>query len=305
VLTAELDRFAQMQQTRFERRMQISQLIPPPPMIDLELVSEFKKRIIFSLLIINSSILIFSGWFGYILAGKTLNPIQTMVEDQKRFISDASHELRTPITAMKTTLEVALRDKSISLAEAKEIINQNLEDVNKLQHLSDSLLQLSDFQHQPPLKTELIQVSTLISEAVEKIQPLAKLKKIAIKTKTVKATINGDQQSLQNVLVILLDNAVKYSAAQSKIDIQTLKQSGQLIIKVIDTGEGIKAKDLPHIFDRFYRADAARSKHHGQGYGLGLAIAQRIIASHHGSIEVASKFGQGSIFTIKLPLKTS
>src|SRR5574340_425624 len=115
VLTAELDRFAQLQQTRIERSFENTQFMPSIPMIDLELVAEFKKRIILSLLFINCSILLFSGWFGFILAGKTLQPIQDMVEDQKRFISDASHELRTPITALKTMLEVGLRDKKMSL----------------------------------------------------------------------------------------------------------------------------------------------------------------------------------------------
>lgn len=304
VLTAELDRFAKLQQTRIERRLQASQLMPPPPMIDLELVVEFKSRIIVSLFIINSSILIFSGCFGYILAGKTLQPIQNMVDDQKRFISDASHELRTPLTALKTTMEVSLRDHGLSLSEAKELISQNLEDVNKLQQLSDALLKLSELQqHQSRTIMESIQVVPLIKEAVAKVKPLAKLKKITIETYVDVVQLTGDRQALQSVLVILLDNAIKYSSRQSRIKITARAQNSLILISIADQGEGIHPQDLPHIFDRFYRADAARNKHNGDGYGLGLAIAQRIMASHNGIIEVTSQLGQGSVFTIKLPLK--
>ncbi len=299
VLTAELNRFTRMQQTRIELRWQNTQIFPPPLVIDEELIIEFRKRIIFSLLFINASILIFSGLLSYMLAGKTLQPIQIMMEDQKRFISDASHELRTPITALKTTLEVAQRDKRMTLANAKQLIAENLEDVDRLQQLSDALLELSKFQqHHHQLQSE-IQISQLVKTAVKKIQPLAKQKQLTIKTKIDPVTVIGDEPSLQSLLTILLDNAIKYSQAKGTVEINASRRKDLVVIEVIDHGIGIAKKDLQHIFDRFFRADIARSTQKANGYGLGLAIAKKIAEAHRGTIEVSSQLGKGSTFTVK------
>src|SRR3990167_5772072 len=143
VLTAELDRFSHMQRLRIESRVRS---IQPRIFVDPDLAEETKQRLIVFLLIINSGILFVSGILAYFLAGKTLRPIKEMVDEQNRFISDASHELRTPLTSIKTAMEVSLRDKNLTLKDSKKLIGESIDEVNKLQLLSDELLQLAQYQ---------------------------------------------------------------------------------------------------------------------------------------------------------------
>lgn len=301
-LTYELDRLSRLQRFRVERRL----FITPVPVIDPELVAEAKRRVIFTLGFINLGILAVSGATGYFLASQTLKPIQDMVDEQNRFISDASHELRTPLTALKSAMEVFLRGKYPKVAEAKVLISESLDDVNKLQSLSESLMQLAQFQ-KPIDRTrfELLSLSEILSESVKKISPIAAKKNITISTTGSDYRIKGDKYSLTDLFVILLDNAVKYSSKDTAINLTTKKSDNSVKISVIDQGIGITGADLPHIFDRFYRADTARSKTDSKGFGLGLSIAQKIVTTHSGSISVTSKPGSGSTFVVKLPLPTS
>lgn len=306
VLSDEIERFEQTQRFRIERRIQESQ--PPDhrlqiPMINPELLEEYKHRILIELIVINLGILFISGGLGYVLAGKTLQPIKDMVEEQNRFISDASHELRTPLTSLKTAMEVYLRNKSPNLQEAKNLISENVIEVNKLQTLSEELLQLTQYQKSNNnLKFETFFLSEIIKESKHQMAAVAKQKLIKIKNNIEDHKIEGNKYGLTNLLVILLDNAIKYSPIKSTITIQSKKTDGSIIIQVIDEGIGISEKDLPHIFDRFYRADTARSKSKIDGYGLGLSIAKKIIQVHSGSIKVDSKVNKGTTFTIRLPL---
>lgn len=308
-LSTEVERFSRMQRNRIENRLRNSAVIPfdemttpPPPAIDdHELVEYIKHRIIIVLAFINSSIFLISGLLGYMLAGRTLQPIQEMMDEQNRFISDASHELRTPLTALKSTLEVNLRDKDLTLEAAKSILKESIQDVDTLQSLSDSLLTLAQYQRPGSKKPfEKIQVTPLLAEAVKQVSPLAKKKRIAIHLQSDTGTVSGIRYSLLDLFVILLDNAVKYSKQNGTIHIHTERKDKHTVITIKDTGVGIAQKDIPHIFDRFYRADSARTKNSKDGYGLGLAIAKKIITTHHGDIRVTSKAGAGSAFTVTL-----
>ena len=136
---------------------------------------------------------------------------------------------------------------------------------------------------------------------MKKITPLADMKKIQIKNTGKTEFIKGNKEMLADLLVILLDNAVKYSHESSVINIQTSTKEGYVGIDIEDNGIGISKKDLPKIFERFYRADTARSRDGYGGYGLGLPIAYNIAKLHHGNITVKSIIGKGSVFTVKLP----
>lgn len=314
MISKEIERFEQVQRFRIERRIQgDSPFIPSdsfqrPPIQRIftnpELLEETKHRIVFILFAVNIVILIFSGICGYVLAGRTLDPIQQMVEEQNRFISDASHELRTPLTSLKTAMEVSLRDKNLSLNAAKFLITESIEEVNRLQSLSEGLLQLT--QYQTPinnLKLEKVALIYVIKEAIRKIAPLAKQKRITIINKTKKIDIKGNRYGLIDLFVILLDNAVKYSKTNTMIIITSQKTDGSILISIKDQGIGINKKDLSHIFDRFYRADTSRTKMSAGGYGLGLSIAKKIIDAHKGIINVESTPKKGSIFTVRLPIR--
>lgn len=311
VLTSEVNRFSALQRTRIERRLLDQGLLPPgtnvnvpppPGEIDTDLMLEVEYRLILRLVVVNGVILIISGGLGYMLAGRTLKPIAEMVDEQNRFISDASHELRTPLTALKSSMEVNLRDKKLTLADARQLLEEDIEQINKLQSLSDSLLKLTHYQthsdHSPLAPLEL---KDAVDNALKRITPLAKAKQITIEHAIPNLKITGNKESLSDLFVILLDNAIKYSNSGTKVIVNAKGTDGNVSIWIKDHGIGIAAHDLPHIFDRFYRADGARSHAQNSGYGLGLSIAKKIVGAHHGYITVVSKIGAGTTFTIRLP----
>lgn len=311
-LVNEVERFERIQRLRIERRLSEDLFFPQPvagthiPAIIItnpELVSETEQRIVFILAAVNLIILIISGGFGYILAGRTLKPIKEMIDEQNRFISDASHELKTPLTSLKSAFEVFLRNKKSNLKEAKTIILEGISDVNKLQSLSESLLQLAQYQKLKDYTYfEAVSLAGVINEAVNKVKPIAGQKGIEIKKKTIDMDIDGNKYSLVDLIIILLDNAIKYSPNNSEILIDTEKKDGFAIITVKDQGTGISENDLPHIFKRFYRSDTARSKNQSGGYGLGLSIAKDIVILHNGTLKAKSAVNKGSVFMVSLPV---
>jgi len=268
----------------------------------IEDFEEAKKRVLLNLLIINSAILGFSALAGYFLAGKTLKPIENTLEEQKRFIADASHELRTPLTALKTSMEVAIRDKKMNLGQARDLIKDNLVEINCMQSLTNKLLSLANFQSNgQSLVFEEVSAEEIVKESYKKILPLAKEKKIEVTFKINDQNLLGNKESLEEMVLIFLDNAVKYTPKGGKISVETERDKRWFIVKVSDTGIGIANEDLPHIFDRFYRVDQSRSKEKVAGFGLGLSLAKKIIEIHKGTVEVKSVLGKGTTFIIKLP----
>lgn len=275
--------------------------INPQLIEDLKLA---KKRVALNLLIVNGMILGISSVAGYFLAGKTLKPIEIAMEDQKRFVADASHELRTPLTSLKTSIEVALREKKITIKEAKTILTSSLEDIASLESLTNNLLSLTRYQQiNGNIIFQTTDISEVIQNAYKKILPLAKKKNIAIKLKIADQKLVANKQSLEEMIVIFLDNAVKYTPKKGKVFLRLNLDKKELIIEVKDTGIGISQNDIPHIFDRFYRVDQSRSKENVPGFGLGLSLAKKIIEMHKGSMAVASELTKGTTFTIKLPIK--
>ena len=298
----EIERFATAQRIRYERRLidpNLVQLDPrpsPDPIIDDELLGETRQRILMTLLLINLGILASAGLLGYYLSGKTLSPIKDMMDEQYRFISDASHELKTPITAIKTTLEVALRDKKLPIEEARETLSMSLDEVNRLQKLAEGLLALTRAGGAPTLS--LNNLNKIVGEAVRTIQPLAERRKIIMTSRVPKIMVMVEPTNLTRAVVAILDNAVKYSPQGGKVAISARVDNHNVAIKISDQGKGIEASEIPMIFDRFYRSDRARST---SGYGLGLAIAQQIVREQHGNILVESKLNMGTTMIIELP----
>lgn len=279
-----------------------------PTQLDLERLrdselSVAQQRLIANLILVNVGVLAIGGAASFWMARRTLRPIEQAMEAQKRFTADASHELRTPLTAMQTEIEVALRDKTLSNDDARELLQSNLEEVGKLQALSNGLLTLAsqDKDHFAPTP---VSSSDIVAEAVKRASGAATRKTIQIENKTAEASIVGDRDSLVQLLSILLDNAIKYSPKRTTITITSQRKGSHELLSIADQGYGIKASDLPHIFERLYRADSARSKGHVEGYGLGLSIAKKIVQLHKGAIDVASSEGHGSTFTIRLPLES-
>lgn len=270
----------------------------------LEELESSKKQVSTFLIIINGAIFLIAGGAGYFLAGRTLKPIKIMIDEQNQFISSASHELRTPIATLRAEMEGSLLEKHISDPQARTLINSNLEELGTLQELSNNLLRIAEIHNRNGDKyMEEISLLEIVNIAQKKVTALAKKKHIIITSDVKEATIKGDKSSLIEVFVILLDNAIKYSQAKTTIAISSEEQRSTVKVSVMDQGKGISAQDLPHIFDRFYRADKSRSK--TDGYGLGLSIAKKVVETHNGSILVKSIEEKGSAFIIHFPLSNS
>ncbi len=263
-------------------------------------IQEGRGDLLGKLVILNLLTLVGGAFLSYYLARRTLMPIEQAMEAQSRFASDASHELRTPLAVIQTENEVALRAPDLSLKRAKELLHSNLEEVTRLRDMSDGLLHLA--RGDRSIELQPVWLDDIASEAMNRVIKTAQAKDISIEDAVPHLQVLGDGQSLTRALVVLLDNAIKYSTEKTTV---TMSGSlhGQLgTVRVEDIGMGIATEQLPHIFDRFYRADQARSKRQTSGYGLGLSIARKIVEQHQGQIHVTSTLGKGSIFTIRLPL---
>lgn len=269
---------------------------PPRIRVLSEDLEQAKNNLRNRLILVNLLILVSASLAAYFLAGKAIEPLEEALAEQKRFISDTSHELKTPLTALKTSLEVNLKNPKLTPVKAKQLLKSNLEEVDQLSNLVNSLLDLSSENQYVFEKTQL---KPLIKKTIVKILPLANQKKINLNAQLISLKAQVDRAKFKQLLTILLDNAIKYTPSQGEIKIQLKASKNQAIIILKDTGIGIGRADMPHIFKRFYRADQSR---YTQGFGLGLALAQKIVQQHQGKIKVTSSLGQGSTFTIKLPL---
>lgn len=264
-------------------------------------IAEGRGHLLGRIIILNLVVLVIGMAISYYLARRTLQPIENAMDAQNRFVTDASHELRTPLTAIMTSNEVALRKPHITLKQAKDVIKSNMEEMVKLKGLSDGLLSLA-MQDVGPIIRKPVALQDVVGEAMNRVLQAAQAKHIAIEDNVPNIKVSGDSQSLAQAITVLLDNAIKYSPDKSTVYLEGHSKDGHGYLSVKDEGAGISSKDLPHIFNRFYRADLARSGSDASGYGIGLSIAQKIIEQHHGRIKVSSVLGKGSTFELQLPL---
>ena len=270
-------------------------------------ISNATHRILLRLISFNAVVLFSAGIASYWLARRTLEPIQAAHEQQKRFTADVSHELRTPLTALKMESEVALMNKQTGKDELRNTLKSNLEEVTKLEVLINNLLRLSRLEVDE-LQQRFVKLSTdtIVDKALALVKPLAKDRNISFVSKVTDIPVMGDEDSLVQLLVILLDNAVKYSPHDSEVTISGEQKAGVVTIAVEDTGLGIEPEQLKHVFDRFYRADNSRSKSaDSEGFGLGLSIAKMIADVHHGEILITSHVGKGTTASFLLPMQTA
>lgn len=297
---------------RIERRLQREALgMPmmgdPPPGIGLrrilpEDLAEAKRQILVQLAAINALILLVAGGLSFVLAGKTLRPIEIAHEKQRRFIADAAHELRTPITAMKTSLEVSLMKKNLT-KETSALLRENVADLNRLDHLTESLLSLAKVEDSMVALESIIQIQQIVSEAVETLRAVARNKHISIQVNSESQDkVLGIESELLELFVILLDNAIKFSPTKGQIFITTQSANAKVKISLSDQGPGIPIEMQTKIFERFYQADTARTSSATHGFGLGLAIAKEIVARHRGSIEALNNPDKGASFIVTLPV---
>ena len=262
----------------------------------------FRNNLLAKLLLVNAGMFVAGAGVSYYLARRSLKPVEEMIISQGRFTSDAAHELRTPLTAMKTEVEVSLMDKKLSSTEARKVLKSNLEEIAKLETLTSALLRLARSSETVDTSNwQDYRLADILQAAYERLADKAGKRNVAVKLPKTRLLVHGDPDQLVELFVTLFGNAIKYSHENSDVEVKASRSDNKTKVQVIDRGIGITELDLPHIFERFYRADASRNKTKAEGYGLGLSLADAIVRAHGGKIKVKSEHGKGSTFTVELP----
>jgi signal transduction histidine kinase len=249
---------------------------------------EIRAELLLKLITIDLVVLGAGAVVSYFLARRTLRPVNQALEHESRLVSDASHELRTPLAAIQMENEVLLREKSATKDDYHRQIQSNLEEVYKVSALAERLLKLS---HSAKLPLVELDLATLTEQAVKKLDKVFKAHEVKIVNQIKSVKLLANVEALEQILLILLDNAVKYSSRGATVTLET--RGKRLLVR--DQGSGIAAADLPHIFERFYRAEKSRTTN---GHGLGLSLAQHLAAQMNLKITAENNKDRGATFTI-------
>jgi heavy metal sensor kinase len=223
-------------------------------------------------------------------------------QNSRRFVADASHELRTPLTILRGELENLAEDPQLD-AESRDRVASLLEEVERLSKIVEQLFTISRLDAgEAQTDWSRLDLSELARTTAEQMSLLAEDKDIAIACNANQPVlVEGDRSRLKQIVVNLLDNAIKYTPAKGAIQLRVASANGHAILEVADNGPGIPPDALPHVFERFYRVDQARSTN-SESAGLGLSIVKSICLAHGAEVEAESTFGKGSRFRVKLPL---
>lgn len=240
---------------------------------------------------------------GLYLANRALIPIRSSWDKQQQFIADASHELRTPLAVLQTHTELLLRHPDHTIEQDSREISTILKEIHRMKKLVNGLLTLAQTDaDRLELQMKPLRLDLIVEIVYRQFLPLAAMKEIELTSQLdTSVIVQGDEERLQQLIMIVIDNAIKYTPNQGRIHVHCKKTDSTVSIMVKDSGIGIAADDLPHIFERFYRGDKVRGRTEG-GTGLGLAIANWIVARHAGKIVAESKRHEGTAITIMLPL---
>ena len=225
----------------------------------------------------------------------------------KQFTADASHELRAPVSLIRTTAEVAVQRRDRSAGEYLQALEEILEQAAETSQVVESLMLLARADSgKQVLEAAPADICAIVRSASDQGEKLIRNRgsKCSAQIPEDPIWIQADAEALRRALLILIDNAAKYTPAGGSVAIRLEARGGLAVASVSDTGIGIAKEDLAHIFDRFWRADKARSREQG-GAGLGLSIAKWIVETHRGSIDVKSELGRGSAFYLSVPLRHS
>lgn len=238
---------------------------------------------------------------GFFLAGRALIPIQNSWEKQQQFVSDASHELRTPLAVIQSKTDVLFQSPSATIEEKAVDISTISKECRRLSKLVSNLLLLArSDSNQIEMEKKTFELDKLLEEIINPYKEIASYQEKAMILKVERdITFMGDRERIHQMMVILLDNAMKYTNEDGHIQIDCTQTSNSIRIRVKDNGIGVKEEDIPNLFDRFYQGDKARSM--SEGAGLGLSIANWIVEKHYGKISVESKWGEGTCFEVIFP----
>jgi two-component system OmpR family sensor kinase len=229
-----------------------------------------------------------------------LDRVRRGVEDKRRFVADTSHELRTPLAVMRTELDVEVRRTDLP-GDARVVLRSVLDEVERMARMVENLLTLTriDEGHLALLPSRF-DLSDVAARVAEQLRPVADARGVQLTVRTDRCPVVADPDRITQALVNLVDNAIRYAGKGGEVEVVARCRGDEARVTVTDTGPGIAPDTLPHVFERFFRGDAARSRDDG-GTGLGLAICREIVEAHHGRVEARSTPGRGSSFSVGLP----
>ncbi len=252
-----------------------------------------------SLLLTDLIIILGTAGLSYWLAGKTLEPVRRSLEAQRLFAAQASHELRTPLAVIRNDAEVTLRNSHATPQQLRSTLESSIEEVQGMTNLVENLLALARSEHTATSPSTRVALAPLQEEVIGRLRIVAEKKAVTLSS-TVQGSpvVTGETQSLERVLVNLLQNSIEHTPEGGTISVRTESKGTHVSLLIKDTGSGIEPRDLPHIFDRFYKG---RTHPERKGNGLGLSIVKEIIEQHGGTISAKSTLGIGTEMHITLP----
>jgi len=269
--------------------------------IDVTAQQGILTNLIYTFAIVGLIMLIVIFFLSRYFANRSITPVKEAFEKQKQFIADASHELKTPLAIINTNTDVLLANREDTIENQAKWLHYIKSETERMSGLTNDLLYLTQIDDS---RSSMIHAKFNMSDAVENIiltmEAVIFEKNISLDYSIEpQLMVHGNIEQIKQVILILLDNAVKYSRAKGSVNVTLKKQNNDVVLAVSNTGEGIAAEHLDRIFDRFYRTDASRARKHG-GHGLGLAIAKSIVEQHKGEIYARSVVGEGATFYVRL-----
>lgn len=240
---------------------------------------------------------------GYALARRSLIPIQKAWDKQQQFIADASHELRSPLAVVQGQTQLLLRHPDHTIVEESVPIAAILKETKRMSNMVDGLLLLArGDSHEEVISCRPVRMDEIMKQIATNIEPIMEYKQLQLQLHVEDAEfiINGDEDRLMQLLMILVDNAIKFTQQHGQVDLRCVRQGRSVVVTVKDNGAGIPERELPLVFNRFYKGDSARDRG-DSGAGLGLSIAKWIVDQHQGSIHLSSEVGHGTTVTIRFP----
>jgi signal transduction histidine kinase len=242
-------------------------------------------------------ILVLAAGIGYVLAGRTLKPVEASHEAQRLFAAHASHELRTPLAIMRNDIEVLLRDPRLPPEQVRLTLASSLEEIQKMTGMTEDLLLLAR-AGQAARAVSSISVDKLAARIIGKLQPFAKRKGIALSLRgSLGRPVQGNEDMLSRAMINIIQNGLEHTPEGGSVTMALSRTDTEGVIRISDTGSGIAPQDLPGVFERFYKGASS-----GQGTGLGLAIVKEIIEYHSGQVTIESELHAGTAVTMTLPL---
>ncbi len=227
--------------------------------------------------------------------------LQSTDELRRRFVSDASHELRTPLASIRLLSDSIVQSRNMDEGTMREFVTDIGSEAERLQRLAEKLLRLTKMDSQPTVEHQRVDMAEVAQRTIHLLDPLAKQRDVTIYTEFGPGcVIAASEDDVYQIIFNLAENAIKYNSFGGNVFLRLTRQGDEAVLTVEDTGIGIPAEDAPHIFDRFYRVDKARSRASG-GSGLGLSIVHGAVMAHGGSISVAPRDTVGTCFTVRFP----